>query len=172
MKAQNRQLHIRVSDDVYRKLRVRCIYEDTSLQEYVTKLISESVGQYSQQENSVLIVEDEVIVRESLKDWFNDYYKVVTAETGEEALELIGKQDFDIMLLDVRLPGISGIRVLRQVMELKPYIKPIVITAYPSVELAVEAMKLGAVDYLVKPIVPDDLEKLMRETLAKGNSNS
>ena len=116
----------------------------------------------------ILIVDDEPIVRESIRDWLKDAgYEVMTAESGEEALELIEKQDFSIMILDVRLPGKTGIRVLAEVKALKPQIKSIIITAYPSTELAAEAMKLGAVDYLIKPIAPDDLEKLIRETLFK-----
>jgi DNA-binding NtrC family response regulator len=58
--------------------------------------------------------------------------------------------------------------VLREVKESKPYIKSIAITAYSSVELAIEAMKLGAADYLIKPVAPDNLERLIRETLLKG----
>ena len=119
------------------------------------------------QENSVLIVDDEAIVRESLKDWLKDAYQVATAETGEEALELIEKQDFDILIVDVRLPGKSGIQVLKEVKEIKPHIKSIVITAYPSADLAAEVTKLGAVDYLIKPVAHDDLERLIRETLLK-----
>jgi DNA-binding NtrC family response regulator len=119
------------------------------------------------QENSVLIVDDEAIVRESLRDWLKDTYQVTTVETGEEALELIEKQDFDILIVDVRLPGKSGIQVLKEVKEVKPHIKSVVITAYPSADLAVEAMKLGAVDFLIKPVAPDDLERLIRETLLK-----
>lgn len=68
----------------------------------------------------------------------------------------------------MRLPGRTGLQVSREVKESKPYIKSIVITAYPSVDLAVEAMKLGAADYLIKPVAPDNLEKLIRETLLKG----
>ena len=124
------------------------------------------------QENSVLIVDDEAIVRESLKDWLKDTYQVTTAETGEEAIELMEKQDFDILIVDVRLPGKSGIQVLREIKEVKPHIKSIVITAYPSAELAVQAMKLGAVDYLIKPVAPDDLERLIRETLIKCKKES
>lgn len=117
-----------------------------------------------------MIVEDEAVVRESLRDWLKDIYQVVMAETGEEALDLIGKQDFDVLIVDVRLPGKSGLQVLSEVRETKPYIKCIVITAYPSVELAVEAMKLGAVDYLIKPVAPERLERLMRDTLFKGKT--
>lgn len=119
----------------------------------------------------VLIVDDEPIVRESIRDWLRDAgYEVYTAESGEEALTLIEKQDFGIIVIDVRLPGKTGIRVLSEVKQQKPQIKSIVITAYPSAELAAEAMKLGAVDYLIKPVNPDDLEHLIRETLIKCNS--
>jgi DNA-binding NtrC family response regulator len=113
-------------------------------------------------------VDDEPIVRESIRDWLEDAgYQVAMASSGEEALEMVAKEDFSILVLDVRLPGKTGIKVLKELKELKPQIKSIVITAYPSVELAVEAMKLGAVDYLIKPVAPDDLERLIRETLQK-----
>ncbi len=164
MNKREKQIHVRIPEELYRKLKVRCIYEDASIQGYVVKLIAESMGEHSAEESSVLIVEDEAIIRESLKDWFKDTYRVTTAETGEEALELIQKQDFDILIMDVRLPGKSGLQVLSEVKEIKPHIKCIVMTAYPSVELAVEAMKLGAVDYLIKPIAPERLARLMSKT--------
>ena len=114
----------------------------------------------------VLIVDDEPIVRESIRDWLQDAgYEVYTAESGEEALSLIEKQDFSVIVIDVRLPGKTGIKVLTEVKQQKPKIKSIVITAYPSAELAAEAMKLGAIDYLIKPVNPDDLEKLIQGTL-------
>jgi len=116
----------------------------------------------------ILIVDDELIVRESIGDWLKDAgYQVATAASGEEALEMIEKQDFSVMVVDVRLPGKTGIAVLKEVKARWPWIKSIVITAYPSTALADEAMKLGAVDYLIKPIAPDDLERLIRETLLK-----
>ncbi len=118
------------------------------------------------QQNSVLIVDDEPIVRESIRDWLKDAgYQVTTAESGEEALELIEKQDFGVMVLDIRLPGKTGIMVLKEVKAQRPWIKSIIITAYPSSETTSEAKKLGAIDYLVKPIIPDDLERLIREIL-------
>jgi DNA-binding NtrC family response regulator len=167
MNEERKQIHIRMDEELYRKLKVRCVYEDTSIQDYILKLIAQSVGQRSAEGGSVLIVEDEAILRESLKDWLKDIYQVATAETGEEALELIKKGDFDILIVDLRLPGKSGLQVLREAKEIKPHSKCIVITAYPSVELAVEAMKLGAVDYLIKPVTPEQLEKLIWETLLK-----
>jgi DNA-binding NtrC family response regulator len=166
MKAK--QLHVRIPEEVYKKLKVKCVSEDTSIQEYLAKLIAQSLGEYPGEKKLVLIVEDEAILREALGDYLTDTYQVVTAGTGEEALELIEKQDFDILVIDVRLPGKTGLQVLKEVKESKPYIKSIVITAYPSAELAVEAMKLGAVDYLIKPVAADNLERLIRETLLKG----
>ena len=162
-----KQLHVRIPEEVYKRLKVKCVSEDTSIQKYLVKLIAQSLGGYPVEKKIVLIVEDEAILRESLRDYLKDAYQVVTAGTGEEALELIEKQDFDILVVDVRLPGRTGLQVLREVKESKPYIESIVITAYPSAELAVEAMKLGAVDYLIKPVAPDSLERLIRDTLLK-----
>ena len=119
----------------------------------------------------ILIVDDEPIVRESIRDWLKDAgYQVAMAETGEKALEMIKEQDFSVIVLDIRLPGQTGITVLKQVKALRPEIKSIIITAYPSTELLNEAKKLGAIDYLVKPIAPDDLDRLIRETLLKCES--
>ena len=122
-------------------------------------------------EHSLLIVDDEAIVRESIRDWLQESgYNVATAENGEEALKIIEAQDFSILVVDERLPGKTGIRILKEIKALKPQIKFIVITAYPSIESAVEAMKLGAIDYLIKPIAPDQLEKLIRDTLLTCDS--
>ena len=119
----------------------------------------------------ILVVEDEPIVRESIRDWLKDAgYEVATAESGEEALEMIGEQDFSLMVVDEKLPGKTGITVLKEVRAQRPWIKSIVITAYPTAELSDRAKKLGAVDYLIKPIAPDDLERLIRETLLKCES--
>ncbi|GAH74832.1 unnamed protein product, partial [marine sediment metagenome] len=114
----------------------------------------------------LLIVEDEAIMRESLRDWLKDEgYQVETAEQGEEALQRIGEVDFGVVVLDLRLPGKDGLEVLKEARAQRPQLKGIIITAYPSVETAVEAMKLGALDYLPKPVAPDALEKLILETL-------
>ncbi len=114
----------------------------------------------------VLIVEDEAIMRESLRDWLKDEgYEVETAERGEEALERIGQKEFGVAVLDLRLPGKDGLEVLRQATAQNPKLKGIIITAYPSAETAVEAMKMGAVDYIVKPFAPDVLEKSIQAVL-------
>jgi CheY-like chemotaxis protein len=116
----------------------------------------------------ILVVDDEAIVRDSISDWLKDVgYDVQTAESGEQALEMVRRQDFSVIVLDVRLPGKSGLEVLREAKAIKPQIKSIMITAYPSAAGEAEAKKQGALDYLTKPIFPAELEKLIRETLAK-----
>jgi len=114
----------------------------------------------------ILIVEDEAIMRESLRDWLKDEgYEVDTAGEGEEALQRIGEKEFGAAVLDLRLPGKNGLEVLREAIAQSPKLRGIIITAYPSVETAVEAMKIGAVDYIVKPFAPDALEKSIQEIL-------
>jgi len=120
----------------------------------------------------VLLVEDETIVRESLRDWLiEDGYDVECVDTGEEALARIKQEDFGVVVLDLRLPGVDGLQVFEQAKELKPETKGVIITAYPSKETLDEARKLGLVDYLVKPFKISDLEKLIGAALgevAKG----
>lgn len=114
----------------------------------------------------ILIVEDEAIMRESLRDWLKDGgYEVETAEEGEEALGKISEKEFGVAVLDLKLPGENGLEVLKKATAQDPKIKGIIITAYPSVETAVTAMKMGAADYIVKPFTPDALEKAIQEIL-------
>jgi len=114
----------------------------------------------------ILVVEDEAIMRESLQDWLTESgYQVATVENGEEALETLTEQDFGLLILDLRLPGKDGLHVLKEARARRPELRGIIITAYPSLETAVEAMKGGAVDYLAKPVDLNQLEKLIQETL-------
>jgi len=104
----------------------------------------------------ILVVEDEKLIRMTLKDRLHKIgYQVVEAETGAAALELL--DDIDLVLLDLRLPDMSGIDVLRQIRERSLDVAVILLTAYSSIDSAVEAMKLGAFDYLNKPVNHDDL---------------
>jgi len=100
---------------------------------------------------------------------------VTTAVNGEEALALSEKNDYAVMLLDLRLPGIDGIEVLRRIRQKRPDIRVIVITAYGTVESAVEAMKMGAVDFIQKPFSPAEIRKQVkmvfdRETIDEKNA--
>lgn len=132
-----------------------------NIQEYLPKLEKEV-----RRMRPVLIVEDEAIMRESLRDWLREEgYEVETAEAGEEALQKIGEREFSVAVLDLRLPGKNGLEVLREAKARNPKLKGIIITAYPSVDTAVEAMKMGAIDYLVKPFSPDALEQAIQKVL-------
>lgn len=114
----------------------------------------------------ILIVEDETIMRESVRDWLCDIgYQVETAENGEQALEILDEQDFGLLILDLRLPGKDGLHVLREARIKRPKLRGIIITAYPSVETAVEAIKDGAIEYLPKPFELNRLERLIRDSL-------
>lgn len=116
---------------------------------------------------TILVVDDEPIVREAIRDWLKEAgYRVTTAASAEEGLEILNSGDYRLMVIDVRLPGKTGIRFLKEARALRPAMKAIVITAYPNVEHGAEAMKLGAVDYLSKPVSPEELEKRIRESLA------
>jgi NADH-quinone oxidoreductase subunit E len=120
----------------------------------------------AQKAKPILVVEDESIMRESLRDWLAEAgYHVETAEEGEKALKAIAERDFGLLILDLRLPGTGGIDLLRQARAKRPQLKGIIITAYPSVQTAVEAMKEGAIDYLTKPFDLNRLEESIRSTL-------
>ena len=164
---EGKQLHIRIPKELFTKLKVKCAFEGISIQDWVIELIAESIGQKPAGKGNILIVDDEAIVRESLKDSLKHKHNVAMAETGEEAIELVKTREFDIIIVDIRLPGKSGLDVVKEARDINPFIRPIVITAYPSVELSVQAMKQGAVDFLVKPVSIDDLDKLVNENLLK-----
>lgn len=107
----------------------------------------------------ILVVDDEQIIRESLKAWLADEagFSVDTAESGEQALEMLESADYQLMLLDIKMPGIDGVEALSRAKELCPDLFVVMMTAYATVETAVEAMKIGALDYLVKPFDPETL---------------
>jgi DNA-binding NtrC family response regulator len=116
----------------------------------------------------VLLVEDEAVVRESVRDWLvEDGYDVECVVTGEEALERIKQEEYGIVVLDLRLPGIDGLQVFEQARELQPETKGVIITAYPSKETLEKAQRLGLLDFLSKPFKVDDLEKLISVALGE-----
>ncbi len=113
----------------------------------------------------ILIVDDEPIMRESLSDWLGSQgYDVATAGDGEQALEMIKRQDFGVVVMDLRLPGADGIKVLKEARKFKPELKGVIITAYPSVSSSTRAIRTGAYDYLVKPFAPEELEQLIKKS--------
>jgi len=111
---------------------------------------------------SVMIVDDEAIVRESLFHWFKKYGHVVeTAASGFEALEKLGEYPFQLLFVDIKMPGMDGIELLEKVKTEYPDTLVIIITAFGSIDSAVKAMRIGATDYLLKPFKPDQLSLVM-----------
>jgi DNA-binding NtrC family response regulator len=115
---------------------------------------------------NILIVDDEPVVRESLTHWFTeDNYNVQAAEDGETALKMFGKDKYDLMLVDMKMPGISGLDLLVKIKEYDPEVVVILITAFASVPSAIKALKDGAYDYITKPIDPDELSHIVEKAL-------
>jgi DNA-binding NtrC family response regulator len=114
----------------------------------------------------ILVVDDEKIVRESLFHWFQEEgYQVDTAEDGETALRIFDKNKFDLLLVDMKMPGMSGLELLSKVKEIDKDTIVILITAFASVPTAIKALKDGAYDYVTKPVDPDELEHLVKKAL-------
>jgi CheY-like chemotaxis protein len=118
---------------------------------------------------SILIVDDEKNIRLALSMALEKLnVPLETAASGEEALAKVEQGGYEFMLLDLRMPGMDGMEVLRRVSQKWPEVKVIIITAYGSIDLAVEAMKLGAVDFLQKPFDAEQIRGLMRRLLVKS----
>ncbi len=116
---------------------------------------------------NILVVDDEINVIESFKRLLEDDYKVLTATSGEEALEKIEKENLDIVLLDIRMPEMDGIEVLRRIREMSENVDVIVVTAVSTMRTAIEAMKLGAYDYITKPFEVDEVIISINKALEK-----
>ena len=118
----------------------------------------------------VLVVDDEEIVRESLGGWLEkDGYAVASASDGRSAVERMKSQPWNVVLVDLKMPGMDGLQVLEEARKLQPDAAVIMMTAYATVDTAVAAMKLGAFDYLIKPFDPEELTLLLKKVVAQQN---
>jgi two-component system response regulator HydG len=116
----------------------------------------------------LLIVDDEFSMRDSLEQWFRrDGYRTSTAQDATEALQRLQEAAYDVVLLDIKLPGVDGLELQRRLHALDPELVVIMITAYASVDTAVQALKEGAFDYVTKPVDPDELSRLVRRAVEK-----
>ena len=114
----------------------------------------------------ILVVDDELVVRDSLGKWFtSEGYTARPAGGAREALEMIQQTEFDIALLDIKMPGMDGMELQARLREVDPDLTVIIMTGYASVETAVQALKLGAYDYITKPVDPDELSHLVSNAL-------
>lgn len=117
----------------------------------------------------LLLVEDEDTLCESLQRVFRaEGYDVDKADSAESAFKLLESKSYDLIITDIILPGISGIELLTKYRKKNPGQKVIIITAYGSMATAVEAIKAGACDFLVKPLMHDEMKRAVREALDKA----
>jgi heterodisulfide reductase subunit A len=116
------------------------------------------LGEQQRRQFRILVVDDELVVRDSLKEWLVDEgFRVDMAESGEQALQKLGAEAFHLMLTDIKMPGMDGVELLQQAKERYPELTVVMMTAYATVETAVDAMKIGALDYLMKPFDPQKM---------------
>ncbi len=117
----------------------------------------------------ILVVDDEAPMREALNDWLmEDGYEVGLAESGKDAIAMVMGKGWDVILLDLKMPGMDGIETLRQLKgkDVDTDAEILMMTAYATVDTAVQAMKEGAFDYLVKPFAPDEIEMQIKKIVA------
>lgn len=117
----------------------------------------------------ILVVDDEGAIRYSVSKTLERVgYNVMTASSGEEALELMEDQNFDVVLTDIRMPGISGVDLLARIKEHTSDIVVILMTGYASLGTAVESLRLGAHDYLIKPSSSEDIRESVRRGIERS----
>ena len=116
----------------------------------------------------ILIVDDEAIIRESLQDWLSDTdYTVLTAEDGTRALEIIKQENPSVAIVDLVMPGIDGLELLKRAKDISPNIEVVVMTAYASIPTAIAAIKQGAYDYIEKPFSAEKVELLISKLVER-----
>ena len=121
------------------------------------------------EKNKALVIDDEQIVVDSVSKILTDEnYEVDVSISGREGLNQAVQKEYDIILTDIRMPDIGGMRVLRDIKRAKPSLPVVMMTGYASVKSAVQAMKLGAADYIEKPFTPDQLLKAVDAALDKA----
>ncbi len=116
-------------------------------------------------QKKILIIDDEIGPRESLKILFKDNYEVNLAKDGLEGLATMEKEAYDLVILDLKMSGLGGIEVLRQLREARQQTKVIILTGYGSHEIAQEAQRLGVTAYLNKPFDVFDIRQLVARVI-------
>jgi DNA-binding NtrC family response regulator len=121
----------------------------------------------------ILVVDDELFVRELLMEFLSSQgYEVSLADTGESAVKAVESQPVDVVLLDLKMPGIDGIETLKQIKEIDPTALAIIMTGYPTIESSIEALRSGAYDYVVKPFKLNELKSCVEKALEEHKLKS
>ncbi|VVB93391.1 Chemotaxis protein CheY [uncultured archaeon] len=116
----------------------------------------------------ILVIEDDEKMRNGLVEILKDEYHIESAENGQSGLDKLKKKDFDIVLTDLIMPVMGGMEVLREIKHTKPKTSVIIITAFGTIENAVDAIKVGASDYITKPFKIDEIQTKIRKVLAEA----
>jgi DNA-binding NtrC family response regulator len=126
-----------------------------------------STGPKIPSKETILVVDDEAGPRESLRMILKPLYEVQTASGGQEALALIRNKDIPVVTLDLRMPGLSGIEVLKEIKKLRPNTEVIVITGYGTLNNAQEAIRFGAGDFISKPFNVADIISIVSKSFER-----
>jgi len=120
----------------------------------------------------VLVIDDEAIIRTSSKRTLEpEGYDVKLAESGKAGIEFLEKESFDVILLDLKMPDMDGIEVLKVIMDKWPGTKVIIVTGYSTVDTAVQALRLGAFNHIEKPFTPDSLLAAVKEVCERSEQD-
>ena len=123
------------------------------------------------QKVKILVVDDEQGPRESLRMILKDDYEVYTAASGEEALKKMVEKQIDVVALDIKMPKTNGLKLLQNIKKSVPDVEVFLITGFPSVSTAVEAIQSGAYDYVIKPFDRDAVQAVVRRGVNRRSQN-
>ena len=123
------------------------------------------------QKETILIVEDEAGPRESLRMILKPFYDLYTASNGQDAIHLVQNQNISLVTLDLNMPGLSGIDVLKEIKKMKPDIEVIIITALTTLPNAQKGMRFGASDFISKPFHVSEVLTVVQKSLERRNNN-
>lgn len=165
--------HQMTDKSIYQKKKKRSLFSDIKkyfktkwLPKVAQMLVEDSRGEVMKvgKDITILVVDDDAGPREAFRMILKDRYTVLTAEDAQEALNKITQTNIDIVALDIKMPGMDGLQLLHKIKSSQPEIEVLLITGYPSVQTAIEAMHHGAYDYIIKPF---DKERIL-EVVNKG----
>ena len=124
-------------------------------------------------QKNILVVDDDMSIRTIFSGVLRkEGYRVTAVKNGYEAIKAIDKESFDLALVDLKMPGLDGIQVLEKIKNRRPQTRVIIYTGYGSITTAVEAMRKGAADYLIKPFSPNELKAGVKKALESSQISS
>ena len=134
------------------------------------KNLADNAGMASETQRVILVVDDEEGLREGLSHLLEDEgYRVLCASTGEQAFEIVRQTHVDLVLTDMKMPGMNGIELLKKVRAIRQEIGVIILTGFGEIESYIEAMNFGAMEYVSKPFKVNELKFIVQKILNRSN---